>query len=153
MEFAYLIPLIPLLYQQFDISSPIIGVSVGSSGILYAIFCPLAFMLLKKMDKRGIIVIGFILAALSMVGVGGYDMFEGKEGNNSKYAIVLVGTFGISIASALINVPTMPEMLLQFYDDERLRSIYNLSSVENMASGLFVTAQSIGNILGPILSS
>jgi len=47
----------------------------------------------------------------------------------------------------------MPEMLSQYEEDEQLRTFYSQGSVEKMASGLFITAQAIGDILGPIISS
>ena len=66
------------------------------------------------MDKRGVIVIGMLTSIVSLYfGVGGYDEdLEDIGMHASRYTIVLFGTCGISISNALINVPTMPEMIL-----------------------------------------
>ena len=115
MEFAFLLPIISLIYTEFGMPKHFIGLAIGAPYIFYMISCPLIFLLVNKIDKRGIIIIGLIFGTSSMVMVGFYDalheFFKDNEDIDGRYVMVLTGACGICIAMALVNVPTMPEML------------------------------------------
>ena len=53
----------------------------------------------------------------------------------------------------MITIPVLPEMLDAVEDDESLKSHYDMQVVENLISGMFVSVQSIGEAIGPIVSS
>ena len=53
----------------------------------------------------------------------------------------------------MITIPVLPEMLDTVEEDESLTSKYDMQVVENLISGMFVSVQSIGEAIGPILSS
>ena len=53
----------------------------------------------------------------------------------------------------MITIPVLPEMLDTVEEDEILTSKYDMQVVENLISGMFVSVQSIGEAIGPILSS
>jgi MFS family permease len=115
MEFAFMLPIISLIYSEFGMPQHLIGLAIGGPYIFYMISCPLIFLLVNKMDKRGIIIIGLILGTFSMLSIGNYDVlnefFQDSEDIDARYIMVLGGACGICVAMALINVPTMPEML------------------------------------------
>jgi len=86
--------------------------------------CPFIYILVNKMDKRSIIVIGLLIGVISIAMIGSYDFFDNDE-SMGRYYIVLSGTGLVCIGSSMVNIPTMPEMILQYESDQQLRSIYN----------------------------
>lgn len=59
----------------------------------------------------------------------------------------------IGFSSGMISIPVLPEMLECIEENEELASKYDMESVENLISGLFISFQSFGEASGPILSS
>lgn len=53
----------------------------------------------------------------------------------------------------MISIPCLPEMLESIEEDPELASIYDPEQVENFISGLFVIVQSLGEAVGPMISS
>lgn len=53
----------------------------------------------------------------------------------------------------MVSIPVLPEMLECIEEDEELNETYDQNSIENFISGLFISFQSLGEALGPIISS
>lgn len=53
----------------------------------------------------------------------------------------------------MISIPVLPEMLECIEEDEELALKYDMETIENTISGLFISFQSIGEAAGPILAS
>ena len=56
-------------------------------------------------------------------------------------------------SAGMITIPVLPEMLECIEEDQELSSKYDMEQVENLISGLFVTYQSLGEAVGPMISS
>lgn len=59
----------------------------------------------------------------------------------------------IGLSAGMVTIPVLPEMLESIEEDEELSDKYDMNTVENYISGLFVSFQSLGEALGPILGS
>ena len=53
----------------------------------------------------------------------------------------------------MITIPVLPEMLDSIEEDPSISGRYDLESIENFISGLFIGFQSLGEATGPITSS
>ena len=53
----------------------------------------------------------------------------------------------------MISIPVLPEMLECIEDDEEIAQKYDIETIENVISGLFISFQSIGEAVGPIAAS
>lgn len=53
----------------------------------------------------------------------------------------------------MITIPVLPEMLESVEDDAELCQKYDMEQVANYVSGMFVTWQSMGEAIGPMISS
>lgn len=53
----------------------------------------------------------------------------------------------------MISIPVLPEMLECIEEDEELATKYDMETIENVISGLFISFQSIGEAAGPIAAS
>lgn len=53
----------------------------------------------------------------------------------------------------MVSISTLPEMLESIEEDQELSSMTDRDILENTISGLFITFQSIGESIGPILNS
>ena len=59
----------------------------------------------------------------------------------------------IGLSAGMVTIPVLPEMLEAIEDDEELSHKYDMMTVENYISGLFVSFQSLGEALGPMFGS
>mmetsp|Transcript_35851 Transcript_35851/g.54979 ORF Transcript_35851/g.54979 Transcript_35851/m.54979 type:complete len:102 (+) Transcript_35851:1523-1828(+) len=53
----------------------------------------------------------------------------------------------------MVSIPVLPEMLEAVEQDKRIAEQYDVQTIENFISGLFVSFQSMGEAIGPICSS
>lgn len=56
-------------------------------------------------------------------------------------------------SAGMITIPVLPEMLESVQEDSELSAKYDMEVVENVISGLFVSFQSFGEVVGPMISS
>mmetsp|Transcript_16613 Transcript_16613/g.28303 ORF Transcript_16613/g.28303 Transcript_16613/m.28303 type:complete len:187 (-) Transcript_16613:59-619(-) len=102
------------------------------------------------MRKRGVIVIGFIQISVAMAMIGGSDsLFQFHK----QPIFIFVGLCVIGLSAGMISIPVLPEMLQAVEDDNDIAQKYSMETIENLISGLFVSFQSIGEAIGPVLSS
>lgn len=73
MSIQYLAPNLAVHLHLYGYSPESIGCAYGIPAILYACTCPFMYLLTQRMQKRGIILIGFILISLAMLMIGGSD--------------------------------------------------------------------------------
>ena len=127
-----------------------IGIAFGIPAILYATTCPFMFLLTQRMKKRGIILIGFIQITFAMLMIGGSDsLFEFQK----QPVFIFIGLCIVGLSAGMITIPVLPEMLESIEEDPELSMKYDMESVENYTSGLFIAFQSMGEALGPIAGS
>jgi sugar phosphate permease len=112
-----------------------IGVAYGIPAILYATMCPFMYLLTQRMKKRGIILIGFIQITIAMLMIGGSDsLFEFQK----QPVFIFVGLCLLGLSAGMITIPVLPEMLEAIEEDQELSAKYDLESIENYTSGLFI---------------
>lgn len=68
-------------------------------------------------------------------------------------AFIFLGLCIMGLSTSLCTIPCLPEMLEAIEDDKDLASRYDEEELENVISGLFVTLQSFGEAIGPMVSS
>jgi MFS family permease len=150
MSIQYLAPNLAIHLNNYGYTESQIGLAYGIPAILYACTCPFMYLLTQRMRKRGIILIGFILITFAMAMIGGSDqLFEFQK----QPVFVFLGLCIIGLSSGMITIPVLPEMLEAVEEDPEIANQYSMDTIQNLISGLFVSFQSIGEAIGPILSS
>lgn len=82
--------------------------------------------------------------------IGGSDfLFQFQK----QPVFIFIGLCVMGLSAGLVTIPVMPEMLEAIEDDAELSQKYDMEQVANFISGLFVTYQSMGEAIGPIISS
>lgn len=76
---------------------------------MYAATCPFVYLLTGKMNKRGIIVIGFLVTVIGLLFIGGSQWFLFVIGNEPKFIILGLAIFGVF--GGMISIPILPEMM------------------------------------------
>jgi sugar phosphate permease len=77
MSVQYLAPNLAIHLHFYGYSQEDIGIAYGIPAILYATTCPFMFLLTQRIQKRGIILLGFIQVTVAMLMIGGSDsLFE-----------------------------------------------------------------------------
>jgi MFS family permease len=108
------------------------------------------YLLTQRMRKRGIILIGFLLIAMAQAMIGGSDfLFQFQK----QPVFIFIGLCFIGLSAGMVTIPVLPEMLESIEDDSELSHKYDMEQVANFISGMFVTYQSIGEAIGPMISS
>ena len=82
--------------------------------------------------------------------IGGSDtLFEFQK----QPVFIFLGLCLIGLSCGMISIPVLPEMLECTDEDKELMAKYDLETIENVISGLFISFQSIGEAVGPIAAS
>lgn len=152
MSLQYLAPNIAIELRKYGYSHEIIGFSIGIPAVLYASICPFVYLITARMQKRGVMLIGYIIVTIGMLMIGGSDMltlfdFKGHP------TFIFVGLMLLGLSGGLISIPILPEMVETYEQDENLTMMYDKKQVEILISGLFVSISSWGSMLGPVLAS
>jgi len=92
------------------------------------------------MQKRGIIVIGFMIITVAMLMIGGSNFLDEMITSfNGSPVFIFLGLTLIGLSAGMISIPVLPEMLECIEEDEELAQKYDRESIENMISGMFVS--------------
>lgn len=150
MSIQYLAPVLAIHLHQYGYSAEQIGCAYGIPAILYATTCPFMYLMTQRMKKRGIIVIGFVMITVAMLMIGGSDSIIEFQ---KQPVFIFLGLCIIGLSAGMVSIPVLPEMLECVADDEELSGMYNMETIENVISGLFISFQSIGEAIGPVVSS
>lgn len=124
---------------------------MGIPCLCYAITCQMIHLLTDRLPKRGIIVIGFFIAIFCMLLIGGKNLITAYDEVTAKTLVTGLCVFGASMA--FVSVPILPEMMEAYEEDENLSKNFSKESVENTVSGISVSASSLGEFIGPLISS
>lgn len=82
--------------------------------------------------------------------IGGSDtLFEFQK----QPVFIFLGLCFIGLSAGMISIPVLPEMLECVEEDQELAQKYDMETIENTISGLFISFQSIGEAAGPIAAS
>ena len=117
--------------------------------ILPAAYIPSAIaieFLPKHLDKRLAIIIGMICCALSLFCVGPSTLMESGD---STLTIMVIGQvlLGLFIPVGLIlALPSMVESVIGSYPNQVMR-------INNLSSGVFNTANGLGEVIGPLFGA
>ena len=87
------------------------------------------------MEKRGVIVIGFVTISLSMLMIGGSNILFDFHAD-LLYTILGLCLLGLSVG--LITIPALPEILEAVETNANLAEKYDLKGIENLISGIFI---------------
>eukprot|EP00356_Strombidium_inclinatum_P013183 CAMPEP_0170503190 /NCGR_PEP_ID=MMETSP0208-20121228/43932_1 /TAXON_ID=197538 /ORGANISM="Strombidium inclinatum, Strain S3" /LENGTH=160 /DNA_ID=CAMNT_0010782713 /DNA_START=943 /DNA_END=1425 /DNA_ORIENTATION=+ len=155
MSLQYLAPNLAIQLHDYGYSPTVIGCAYGIPAILYATTCPFIYILTRRMQKRGIILIGFFIVTVAMLMIGGSNWLDEMMMTrfNGSPIYIFIGLTLIGLSAGMISIPVLPEMLECIEEDGELSSKYDRESIENLISGLFVSFQSLGEAIGPVVSS
>ena len=79
--------------------------------MIYAACSPFIYHVTAKIKKRGVILIGFVLATLAMLMIGGSDFLEGFMNFKSQPVFIFLGLCLMGFGLSFISIPVLPEML------------------------------------------
>lgn len=150
MSLQFLAPNLAVQLHNYGYTPLNIGFSFGIPAILYSMSCPFIYLLTDKFKKRGLILIGFILITVAMLMIGGTDAIAIFYKNPF---FIFLGLCIMGLSTSLCTIPCLPEMLDSISEDQKLAKKYDEEELENVISGLFVTFQSFGEAIGPMMSS
>lgn len=149
MSLQFLAPNLAVHIKEYGFSTFTVGIAYGIPAMLFALTCPFIYILTERMRKRGLILIGWLVTTVAMLMIGGTKWIDGF----SNPEFIFLGLVIIGLSAGMTTIPILPEMLEAIEDDELLNQKYDREVIENTTSGLFITFQSIGETLGPILNS
>jgi MFS family permease len=149
MALQFIAPNISVKLFSLGFDQTLIGVTYGTPSIIYACTCPFIYLLTQKVEKRGIIVIGFFSISIALLMIGGNDYV--REYNKETF-FILWGLIIIGMSAGMVTIPVLPEMLDAINEDKELIDKYDNEYIQNIISGLFIGFQSIGEAAGPIAS-
>lgn len=149
MGLQYLAPNLSVQLQSYGLGPTEIGFSYGIPAVLYALTCPFMYLLTKRFEKRGIMLTGFFIIALSMFLIGGGNILYFEKSPVG----IISGLCLLGLSGGMVKIPVLPEMLESIEEDKPFNGSYDRDKLENVISGLFVGFQSLGEILGPVMSS
>ena len=90
---------------------------------------------------------------MAMLMIGGSDFLEGFMNFKSQPVFIFLGLCVMGFGLSFTSIPVLPEMLESIEEDEELSREYDRELVENTTSGLFISFQSIGEAIGPVISA
>lgn len=149
MSLQFLAPNLAVHIKEYGFSTFTVGIAYGIPAMLFALTCPFIYMLTERMRKRGLILIGWMMITMALLMIGGTSWIKGFE--NPEF--IFLGLVIIGLSAGMTTIPILPEMLEAIEDDQTLDEKYDREVIENTTSGLFITFQSIGETVGPILNS
>ena len=77
MSIQFLAPNLAIHLTFYGYSPEMIGCAYGIPAILYATSCPFMYLATQKLQKRGVIFLGFVQVTVAMLMIGGSDsLFE-----------------------------------------------------------------------------
>lgn len=135
MTLQFIAPNISVKLFSLGFDQTLIGVTYGTPSILYACTCPFIYLLTQKVQKRGIIVIGFVCISIALLMIGGNDYI--REFKKESY-FILFGLILIGISAGMVTIPVLPEMLDAINEDKELIAKYDNEYIQNVISGLFI---------------
>lgn len=80
--------------------------------------------------------LGFVQVTIAMLMIGGSDgLFEFQK----QPVFIFLGLCMIGLSAGMVTIPVLPEMLECIEEDDELADKYDMVTVENYISGLFVS--------------
>ena len=86
--------------------------------LTYALTIPLVNVMVKSMNKRGVLLIGIVLTIVGTLFTG----LESKLDFHYTSAFVLLGTAVFGIGFAMVTIPVMPEILEAVEENKQISS-------------------------------
>ena len=111
MSLQYMAPNLAIHLSNFGYSQTMIGLSYGIPAILYACTCPFVFILCRKIQKRGLIVIGLTVIQIAMLMVGGSDTLDDIQSFRGDSFFIFLGLCLVGLSAGFVSIPVLPEML------------------------------------------
>jgi hypothetical protein len=96
--------------RKYGYSPVTIGFSIGIPAFLYAAMCPFVFTLTARMQKRGVLIIGYFLITLGLFLIGSVTLFSFVL-SGPHPIVIFVGLMIVGMAGALVAIPVLPEMM------------------------------------------
>lgn len=144
---SFLIPTLAIHLEEFDIDTMMVGVFFAIPCVFYIFGALMIPQFLKCIGRRGLIWLGAILEILSLFMIGTSRLINIP--NESKF--IFMGQCMQGLATALIVIPMLPEMLDRIY--AKYPMLVSTPIVNDMTAGYFNSCLGMGEALGPLLSS
>jgi len=114
---------------------------------MYAVLCPMMYMLTQRFPKRLVLVMGLTFIGISMFIIGTSPYL----GLHKSSTTIMIGLIVLGAASPMVAIPLIPEALEGVENRDLNYDIEN--DVNKITSAYFTTMGGIGETIGPISSS
>ena len=104
---------------------------------MYAVVCPLIFLLTNRLPKRLVLFLGLLVLGISQFLIGKRDV-----------ETILTGLVLVGIAAPMVSIPLLPEAI----ESTETTGYYN-DEANKLTSSFFMSFMGVGEALGPITSS
>lgn len=142
----------PILNTHLDklgYTPKFISATITMVACAYALSIPVVQVCTRFMNKRGILLLGFITVIIGTLSTG---LSDEEQWHHTSY-FVLTGTAIFGIGFSMITIPVMPEILEGIEEREDLIEQMDENTLYNNLAGYFVVCQAFGESAGPALSS
>ena len=130
--FSFNTPILNNHLLKLEYSPAFFGAAISMAAFSFAVAMPVINRMILKMNRRGVIFLGFILQVSGVI-VSGVVECLGYY-NPGLYVVIGLSIFGFG--TAMISIPLLPEVLEGI---EKHYSDYDEFSLENNVSGYYVT--------------
>lgn len=93
---------------------------------------------------------GVLVLSTSVLLIGGDESIINEE---YQFIFIVVGFLTLGFSNSFMAIPCLPEMIDSIDEDKKLNHLYDREILHGVVSGLFVSFQNFGEIIGPVLGS
>lgn len=122
MSLQFLAPSLAVRLHSFGYTPAQVGLAYGIPAILYATTCPFIYLLTHYMQKRGLILAGYVFVFCAVLLIAGSSLVPLALKPST---LIFLGLVTIGLAGGMISIPILPEMLDAIEEDKTLRAKYD----------------------------
>lgn len=108
-------PTLAIHLRNFGFVPSFIGLCFTIPAIIYAGLCPIVYLVVERLSKRGTILLGLCLLSVGMFFVGTSETL----GLDNDPVCIMIGLAIVGVAASQIAIPGLPDML-EAIDEEGL---------------------------------
>ena len=136
--------------HELGYTSSTLALLFVAMGTTYASTAPFIYLVTSRIEKRGVILIGQIILAFSLVLIGDDGTIIDDQ---YRLVFIVIGFISIGLSASFIAIPCLPEIIDSIEEDKKLNQLYDREILHGVVTGLFVMLQCLGEMIGPVLGS
>ena len=122
MSLQFLAPSLAVRLHSFGYTPAQVGLAYGIPAVLYATTCPFIYLLARYIQKRGLILTGYLFVFCAVLMIAGSPLIPVSVKPST---LIFLGLVTIGLAGGMLSIPILPEMLDAIEEDKGLRAKYD----------------------------